>query len=72
MPVLTKEFESSVNSEYSKTPASVRRYRLKFESSVNSEYSKTEVLNARRTLEFESSVNSEYSKTAFEALQAVH
>ena len=34
-------FESSVNSEYSKTLADSEKEVLEFESSVNSEYSKT-------------------------------
>ena len=34
-------FESSVNSEYSKTAGQVTNKELMFESSVNSEYSKT-------------------------------
>ena len=35
-------FESSVNSEYSKTLSLILLAFLKFESSVNSEYSKTD------------------------------
>ena len=34
-------FESSVNSEYSKTARRIKRFIERFESSVNSEYSKT-------------------------------
>ena len=34
-------FESSVNSEYSKTSLSITVHLIMFESSVNSEYSKT-------------------------------
>ena len=37
-------FESSVNSEYSKTMLKVKIYTARFESSANSEYSKTEVV----------------------------
>ena len=37
----TRQFESSVNSEYSKTLAAFGVAASKFESSVNSEYSKT-------------------------------
>ena len=56
---LFRSFESSVNSEYSKTlpaqPAGTKR----FESSVNSEYSKTtfDITNVKKR--FESSVNSD-------------
>ena len=56
-------FESSVNSEYSKTEPYVLSCNQRFESSVNSEYSKTgKPVHISRLL-FESSVNSEYSKT---------
>ena len=37
------QFESSVNSEYSKTPLKLNNHETEFESSVNSEYSKTPV-----------------------------
>ena len=56
-------FESSVNSEYSKTPSYKRSSARRFESSVNSEYSKTTVTTCSNCARFESSVNSEYSKT---------
>ena len=36
-----KQFESSVNSEYSKTKEQELKAHIPFESSVNSEYSKT-------------------------------
>ena len=57
------EFESSVNSEYSKTGRSAACVDASFESSVNSEYSKTQGGYDSKHLWFESSVNSEYSKT---------
>ena len=60
-------FESSVNSEYSKTQSARRQCYFQFESSVNSEYSKTTKWKWGRILRFESSVNSEYSKTADDA-----
>ena len=56
-------FESSVNSEYSKTNNHETDRPPGFESSVNSEYSKTEMQRQVLKAMFESSVNSEYSKT---------
>ena len=58
-------FESSVNSEYSKTELNLTNEQAKFESSVNSEYSKTLLKRQAVAKEFESSVNSEYSKTLY-------
>ena len=57
------QFESSVNSEYSKTRSRSYGQRAMFESSVNSEYSKTYIYAFLFHYLFESSVNSEYSKT---------
>ena len=53
------EFESSVNSEYSKTCRKCAEMSNEFESSVNSEYSKTtfDITNVKKR--FESSVNSD-------------
>ena len=56
-------FESSVNSEYSKTKYDADLVEVEFESSVNSEYSKTKEPTLNAATLFESSVNSEYSKT---------
>ena len=56
-------FESSVNSEYSKTGYIMDVQKAVFESSVNSEYSKTREACMYNKKLFESSVNSEYSKT---------
>ena len=56
-------FESSVNSEYSKTQTKKYEQEIEFESSVNSEYSKTPIRIPIFANMFESSVNSEYSKT---------
>ena|GEM_PF-4868117 len=61
-------FESSVNSEYSKTLADSEKEVLEFESSVNSEYSKTREIEREQYVTFESSVNSEYSKTGTSAI----
>ena len=61
---LQHQFESSVNSEYSKTTDPDEETCVQFESSVNSEYSKTAKPQRAVRIEFESSVNSEYSKTA--------
>ena len=52
-------FESSVNSEYSKTPSYYDRLYDMFESSVNSEYSKTFSSKQYIRFLFESSVNSD-------------
>ena len=61
-------FESSVNSEYSKTVYGQTDTTGTFESSVNSEYSKTLNFYKSPFLQFESSVNSEYSKTTQERI----
>ena len=52
-------FESSVNSEYSKTKSFQRGVNTLFESSVNSEYSKTKLAILSLLVLFESSVNSD-------------
>ncbi len=55
---MSNEFESSVNSEYSKTLREQLAEAKKFESSVNSEYSKTVQALCDAIDVFESSVNS--------------
>ena len=50
--VLKAMFESSVNSEYSKTADADLLIDDKFESSVNSEYSKTAFMALQQRVEF--------------------
>ena len=57
------EFESSVDSEGSKTAVHAVVVALPFESSVDSEGSKTDTKSGMDASQFESSVDSEGSKT---------